>query len=1132
MKLFATISILLIALHGFTYTTEYSNNSVLRSGSWIKVSTTEQGVHKISYEQLSEWGISSPENVSVYSNGGYMLPKMNNVMYPDDLTKIPVLHSKDNNNSNAIFFYSTGSVKWTYNESRKIFVHQLNLYSEHTYFYITSDGTKSDAPTLKTATTNKEDVSFSDFNDYILYEEENINLLKTGRRWFSDELMHSSSKNYSFEFENRNAQNTAFITISGAAESSNTSKMYITDNDVSIGEITYPRVSGDYKGMEKEIDLEIPASTIYDLNIQFQTDAGNGTSWLDFITINQQSKLELTNDQVTFRNSDALQYTTIKYQITSSSINSILWDISDPLNAKKINTTINGNTLSFKDVGQKTSEYVLFNPQHKDIPEPIFVDNVKNQNIHGLPLYDFVIITHPDFISASETLAEYHRQKDDMSVLVVTTDEVYNEFSSGLPDVASIRNMNKMFYDRKTSSDSLRFVLLMGDGSFNNRDFSGKYSNYIPTYQSVTSIHEDSFVSDDFYALLDDNEGEAAGYIDVGIGRIPCQTIEEAEIVVNKTTSYLEEDAMGDWRNVITFMADDEDNTLHMTQTESVINIVEKRYPGFNFNKIYFDAYTQISTSSGEKYPEATEAINRSVEEGTLILNYMGHANEQSMAHEDVLTMTDFKSWGNKRKLPVFVTATCEFSRYDDTKVTAGETILLNPAGGGVALFSTSRLVYASSNFTLTKNFYNSAFHQDSDGNNYRMGDIMRFAKNNTKNDTNKRNFSLLGDPALQLAFPKYDVKTKSINGTEIRDTLFTAIYTSGRIDSSYATIDTVQIGALDIVTIESEVVNNRGECLESFNGTVTATVYDKEVEVQTLANDEGTNPFPFKARNNVIYKGTSTVVNGKFEFSFVVPKDIAYNIDLGKIYYYVSNNIEDGNGTFDAFKIGGTSKTPFIDDTPPEVKVNLNNKNFNSYDKVSSSALLMIDLFDESGINTVGTGIGHDIVAVLDEDYTNQIQLNNYYSSQLNSYQHGQVLYPLNNLSVGEHTLSVKVWDVQNNSTYKEIHFIVEEGFEITSVLNYPNPVEFDTRFEIAHNLPGDVFDVTIELFNLRGKKIYQIDESTGSYDDLKAVIRWDISETNIPINLEKILIYRVTLENLQGLKAYGAGKLVLKNN
>ena len=1118
MKKYILLLILFVIYQGLIAQNNFKSQSILASGKWIKYSANDEGICKITYSELNNKGISSPENVAVYSNGGFMLPKMNNENHPDDLEKIPVIHATDKNGNKAIYFYSTGSVKWDYDISSGKFVHTMNLYTDKTFFYLSSDVGKSELPKMKPSNSQSADITLSTYNEHLLYEYENINLIESGRRWYSEEIFKSTQKTYAFESPNVKTGEKAILTLAAAAGSSSTSYHAINVNDQFLANQNYPIISvsslSTNKANRRVNDYPITTSPKLNISLTYQVDGKNGSSWLDYMLINQMSGLVKTDLPLLFRNSQALNYSTIKYEIQANNGSLYLWDISNPLQPLSVGFAQNSNTLSFIDEGSKIANYVLFDPSKDNFIEPTFVSEVANQNIHGLPLYDFIIVTHPNFLKASETLADHHRQVDNFSVLVVTTEEVYNEFSSGMPDVASIRNMARMFYKRKTETDSLRFILLMGDGSYNNRVFNGTIPNFIPTYQSENSETDDSFTSDDFFVLLDDDEGESKGTIDIGIGRIPCRTIQEADIVVNKSINYTKPEAMGEWRNVIAFIADDQDGNSHMIYSEQLIDVVNEKYPGFYTDKIYFDAYKQYSTSGVNRYPEVNKAIYQRVADGALILNYTGHANTISLAHEDVLSISDINSWSNIKKLPIFITATCEFSRFDEDHTSAGEQILLNPVGGGVALFSTTRLVYGNVNFILNKNFFNSVFQQDNDGENFRMGDIMRMAKNLTNKDDyreNLRNFTLLGNPALKLAFPKNKVNTLKINNQNISDS--------------------ISIGALDKVTIESEVVDRLGNLLTNYNGLVTSIVYDKAVNVQTLANDGGSK-FDYKAQTNIIYKGTSNVTGGKFQFSFIVPKDISYNIDKGRILYYTHNSEEDGNGSTDLFYIGGSSSNPVIDNNPPEVNLYLNNENFKTNDKVSSSALLLVKLFDESGINTVGTGIGHDIVATLDNDFSKPMILNDFYQSELNSYQNGQILFPLNNLDPGEHTISVKVWDVQNNSTVKEISFIVEDGFEITSVINYPNPVSFNTTFEITHNLPGDIFNTTIEIFNLRGFKIYEINETTGSYGTVEASVRWDITETNYPIDSEKLLVYRVTMKNQQGLKATGTGKLLLKLN
>ena len=1110
MKKTIILFLLFTIYQSVTASNNYTNESVLSTGNWIKLATTVQGIHKITYKQLSSWGITTPENVAIYSNGGYMLPKMNNEYYPDDLEKISVIHSKDNNGDNCVFFYSTGSVSWKYSETKSIFVHTLNLYSDKTYFFLTDNKTKSEAPPIKPQPDGTSTISVNYFDNFQLYEEENVNIGETGRIWYSDPINPSYSKTKEFELSNFLPNQKATLTIAAGAASSSSSQYQININNINTDIFPFGKTSKDEVHPEEKY-FEITPSSPLKIKLTYETTASSGDSWLDFITLNYKANLKLEGNQLAFRNIVAKNNNVIAYQIEASTSNPILWDISDPIHPTSVSFSKTSTKITFSDNGLTIPNYVLFDTEKTGFPTPQFVENIENQNIHGLPSYDMIIVSHPTFMPASEKLAEFHRQNDDMKVLVLTPDEIYNEFSSGLPDVSGIRNMVRMFYTRGIDTDTpLQYLLLMGDGSYNNRNFDGTYSNYLPTYQSdFISISTPSFVSDDFFVLLDENEGEMNGYIDVGVGRIPCQTLKDAEIVVDKTISYTKPESLGEWRNVMAFLADDEGDGF-MSDTESLINIVNSNYTGIYTDKIYFDAYNQVSTSGGQLYPDVNKAINQRVDEGALLINYMGHANEFSMAHEDVMTIGDVNSWSNEKKLPIFVTATCEFSRFDFSKTSIGEKILFHPAGGGVALFSTTRLVYSGPNTTLSQNFYRNAFKHDKDGNLLRLGDIMRLAKNATKSGYNKRSFTLLGDPALRLAFPKYKVITKTINGIDISDS--------------------ITIGALDKVTVTGQVVDVDNNVLTNFNGDINIIVYDKASNVQTLGND-GYAKFEYTVQNNIVYKGLSTVTNGEFDFSFVVPKDIAYNVDKGRILYYTTNDLEDGTGSSNDFIITGSSKNPVIDNDPPEMKAYINNENFKDYDKVSSSSLLLVNLYDESGINTAGTGIGHNITAVIDSDYLNQIVLNDFYVAEVNTYQRGKVLYPINDLDVGVHKILIKAWDIQNNSITEEIYFTVEDGFKILSVSNAPNPVQFYTVFSIEHNLPGDSFDTTVELFDLRGKKIDEIDKTVGSYRTTEATVRWDISNTNFPLNNNSYIIYRITLKNQEGLTAIGTGKLIINN-
>jgi hypothetical protein len=489
-------------------------------------------------------------------------------------------------------------------------------------------------------------------------------------------------------------------------------------------------------------------------------------------------------------------------------------------------------------------------------------------------------------------------------------------------------------------------------------------------------------------------------------------------------------------------------------------------------------------------------------------MNYTGHANEKTLAFEDVLDIGTIDSWTNFNKLPIFVTATCEYSRFDGNETSAGEHILFNPAGGGVALFSTTRLVYSGANFVLNSKFFKYIFEKDQQGNNPRLGDVMRLAKAAANTGTNQLNFTLLGDPAIRLANPNYQVKTTSIDGKNVG-----------------TTVDTIR--TLSIVTVKGFVADNTGAKLTSFNGELIPTVYDKAMQVKTLGN-AGQEPFNYLVQNNIIYKGLASVKNGEFEFSFFVPKDISFKLDKGKILYYAYNESADAQGYFDGFYIGGSSNATVSDSKGPVVDLFMNSESFRDGETVSASSVLLANISDETGINTAGTGIGHDITAILDNDYSNIMTLNDYFQADKDNYKTGKIVFPLIKLTEGEHILKLKVWDVLNNSSEKEIRFVVKNIFRIETVTCYPNPMQGQTRFVFTHNLPDESFDVDLEVFQTTGSRIDLFRATVGSSGTESLPLEWIPADRQVKMN-PGVYVYRLSVTTKDGkMSSSGSGRLV----
>ncbi len=1096
-------------LKSATKSADWKSESVLNSGKWVKISTSGKGIYKIPYSTLSSWGFSDPSKVGVFGSGGTILSEDPGDITYDDLEQCSVW-TNQNNGENCLFFYSPGVVKWNLNQSGN-FTHQLNDYARIGYFFLGETESQKGVESLSSESAEA-DVLTSTFDEHDLIENELLNLLPSGsgKQWFGEKFLDGSTHDYTFRVSDIDGSSQARLRLNAAARSYEPSDLSIESDDGTIGKITFSAVNtsdseatyASEKNNSYDIDLENG-----NLNLTLAYDAQNNSAnaWLDYLELFYRRNLLAGDEPLFFRDSESIgEGNVVAFSINNAGSSTRVFDVSDVNNLNEISGDLAGSTLTIKRPADELVEYVVLNSDGDfDVPE--LVGDVVNQNLHGLNTPEFLIISHPNFMSTAEELANFHRSYDNMSVQVVNSEKVYNEFSSGSKSATGIRNFIKMFYDR---GSTLKYVLLLGDGSYDNKGIDPERNNFIPTFQSRNSLGPtSSFVTDDYYVMLDAGESVYSGAIDLGIGRIPAKTLYEAQLVVNKVKNYYSPEALGSWRNVVCLIGDDEDSAMHMSQSETIADSINSRYGKFITDKIYFDAFTEESSSSGNSYPDVKNAINERVEDGVLILNYIGHANERYLAHERVLEVSDINSWSNANQLPIFVTATCEFSRFDADETSAGEYVLLNPSGGGIGLFSTSRVVYSSANFALTKSFYNFIFEQDENGEHYRMGDVMRLAKTNISSSTNKRNFSLLADPALRLSYPKYRVVTTSVNGQD-------------------ATMEGDTIGTLQKITVEGHIADYLGNVQNNFSGELVSTVFDKEVEMETLGNG-GQRTFTYGVQKNIIYKGKASVTNGEFSFSFVIPKDISYNIGQGKISYYADNGEEDAHGAFENFYIGG-SVSNVVDNQGPDIDLYLDSEDFQSGDKTSKNPTLLANLSDENGINTVGTGIGHDIIAVLDNDYSNVLVLNNYYEAEKDDYTSGTIEFPLSGLEVGMHTLTLKAWDVANNSSQVEIEFEVTGEFTIKEVSNYPNPVSDYTYFTITHNQSGATVDVIFDIFSPVSQLIDRFQTSVGSSGTTTNPVYWSLSESSIAAT-PGVYIYRVTVKNSDDIIVSKSGKMII---
>jgi len=1111
----------------------WADNSVLKTGKWYKIAVNKNGIFKLTYEQLTSMGINitDPRKIRIYGNGGGMLPEVAGEFVYDDLVENAIYVSGENDGSfdpgDYVLFYGESPHNWFYYNNQ--IVHSYNLYSNYNYYFVNADignGKRISPQSSSVALPNK---TVTDFIDYAFHEIDTVNFLVSGKNWFGERFEVVTNYNFLFSFPNVKTNDTAILKTNVLAHSYSDSDFNFTCGN-KTKKINIPGIGNDIYLFGHSITDTLkflPNSSNLNVNVVYNKPSSSSSGYLDFIEIIVRRHLIYSGGQFIFRDDKSVGPGNISdFIVSNASSNLILWEITNPHDIKKQDYIINGDNMTFRLPTDSTREFVIFDGSL--FYTPSLIGSVENQNLHSLSKISFVIVTPTVFLDEANRLADFHRSNDNITVAVVTTEQVYNEFSSGKQDVAAIRNLMKMLYDKSTAPEYMpKNILLFGDASYDYKNRIPNNTNFVPTFESIYSLSAaSSWATDDFFGILDNNEGyNSNGDMDIGVGRLVYRSLEEAKNGVDKILRYGSKtnlvpsgntiSNMADWRNILCFIADDGENgdgVQFMFETELITTIMESKYKKFNVDKIYLDAFQQIITPGGPRYPDVNQAINKRVLKGALIINYVGHSGELGWSLERVLGLSDINSWNNKYNMPVFFSASCSFSRYDDPAITsAGEQILLNSNSGGIALYSTTRLAYSGPNNTLNINVFDTAFSKVN-GNYYSMGEIMKIARVRSGSNESIRNFILLGDPALKMANPKYQIITTMINN-----------------DSVYSTIDTIK--ALSMFTVHGYIADDAGNKLTDFNGKIYPTVYDKFSTVKTLGNDPPSPPYEFKIRKNILYKGKASVKNGDFTFKFIVPKDINYTFGKGKISYYAENGNSDAAGYYDNFIIGGSETNYPVDNQGPDISLYLNDLNFISGGITDENPSIFSILFDESGINTVGNGVGHDIIAILDDNNQNPYILNDYYQSDLDSYQKGSILYPLLNLSEGVHKLKLRAWDIYNNSSDATTEFIVSKSalIALKNILNYPNPFTEKTYFRFEHNQPDVSLDVVIQIFSINGNLVKTIEQKIFTAGYIADQIVWDgRNDYGQPIGAG-IYIYKVKIGNKESGYTEKSQKLVI---
>ena len=1113
------------------------SNSVLQSGNWYKFSIDKTGVFKLDKTFIENLGLSvanlDPRNIRIYGNGGAMLPNLNSAFRYDDLEEnaIYVVGESDGvfNDSDYVLFYGRGADDWENAEKTGI-SHRKNIYSDVAYYFLNVDlGTGKRIAESEAITDAPTDLVTS-YTDYLVKEDDWVNLIGAGQQWFGDSFLVTNVRNYNFNFENIDTSKELQIKVRGASKAQSSTSMAVSLNGIFAFNLNYPAATSTQKAR-----AAVNSSTFFanDSNIDVKISyVNNGNpaaeAFLDYIEIIGDKLLIASGKQFQFRNVISQENAKVlEYSIENASAISLLWDVSDPINPKQIKNQSSGSTFSFKArTTGNLNEYIVLNNSNYYVPQVIASGPIANQNLHGLKDIQYLVITDDMLNGQAQRLANYHQSDSNLTTKVVSLKEIYNEFGSGSPDITAIRDFVRYLYEN-ASSDAfkIKYLCLFGDATYDYKDRIPNNDNIVPVYLAYESFNlATSYVTDDYYGMMDPNEGDMSSFNkqDVATGRVLVSDEYQAKLVVDKILAYYNSEFYGSWRNAITLVTDDMTNAseyVFTTDMDGIATSIQEEKPQYNIKKIYADSYNQIETSRGSRYPDVNRDISNSMDNGTLLFNYFGHGGEAGFASEKIVTIEDIRSWVNFFKSPLFITITCDFTRFDNpARFTAGEEMVVSNTGGSASLISTTREVYISYGRSFNKVLIPEVL--DFDGNSYSNAQALMKTKNTISQSSSQRFFIYyLGDPAMKLGIPEPMIRVTEINGKDVsqsRDTL----------------------KALSRIRIAGEVQDQNGILLDNFDGELASIIYDKPTDKKTLNNDgfvDGAgNPlvFDFEIQESIVFNGKSTVENGEFSFEFIVPKDIKLTYGNSKISLYFKNEVASKGGFDLETIIGGINESPEEDEIGPEIELFMEDVSFLDGATTSSRPTLIAQLSDKSGVNTSTKSVGHSITAVIDGNEGNPIVLNEFYETETGDFTKGTINYTLRDLKPGPHSLKLKVWDTYNNSSDKTLNFTVTESFDfvLENVLNYPNPFVDYTQFWFTHNQPNQLLDVQIYIYTVSGKLVKSIHELVQTSGRLVREISWNGKDDFGDRIGKGVYVYKIEVTNIDsGVRAEKFEKLVL---
>lgn len=1060
----------------------YVQHSKLQSGRWVKISVAEDGIYRLTRSQLRSMGFSNPEKVHLYGHGGHLLPEMiSRNTHEDDLVEVPLYRSEK---QDAWLFWGNGTLHWEGDDRIR------NCYSVEGFYFLTEEENPSSIQTVASSTATPDTV-YNSFRDHVLYEKEEYSWYSGGRQLYDyTNYALGNSHTYKLNTINSVGNEQLFVNFTGSSLTSFYLNVYVN-------------------GKKMNQDIQLDATDVYILATEGSRmyDVGNfenGPEWnvklvspsgvnarLDRLELHYERLLKPESGYVAFSQPEGSGVGQFNIQGTGLHVMKI-GSLNNP--ATMIDGSQDGSVYSFR-TSEPNSQFVAFDDAYA-FPSPKVIGSVENQDLHAVDSLDMVIIIPASgkLKEQARRLAEAHEKNDGLRVGIFRADQIYNEFSSGTPDATAYRLFMKMLYDRaKNLNDAPRYLLLFGDCAWDNRMISTAWrksnpDDYLLCYESINSFNDVTcYVMEDYFGLLDDGEGKSPLYekVDIGVGRFPVTTSTQAKVMVDKSIAFMSNQYAGNWKNQVYILGDDGDQNEHMDYANKIADLINSRNPNIEVHKVMWDAYTRVSSTSNNTYPEANRLIKKQMTDGALVMNYTGHAATYGFSHEFVILKDDFSN-SESNRLPLWVTAACEVMPFDGQITNIGEEAVLNPKGGAVAFYGTTRTVYASQNYSMNRFFMQSLFATDNQGRRNTVGDALRLAKvaivtsgYESGHRENKVHYCLLGDPALVFGEPLQHVVLDSINSVSVK---------KGQMP----------LKAGQHVRLVGHVEDNSGSLLTNFTGSLSTRLFDSEQTVVCKNNASADKAFTFRDRNSLLFDSQDSIINGRFELQFVIPVDINYSDESGRFVFYAvsdSSRIE-ANGYHENIPLGGIVDDLTSDQEGPKIYAYLNHEDFQNGGKVNATPYFVAHVEDQSGVNASGNGVGHDLQLCIDGKADKTYLLNEYYAHEFGDYTRGTVAYTIPVLEPGKHTLTFRAWDMLNNTSQTQLDFVVDETVP-TSILQLTasqNPAITNTNFLLTYDLPGSDCQMVMEVFDSMGRCLWSREENVNSSTGFVS-IPWNLS-------------------------------------